>query len=367
MIALQVRKLAPSTKISQQDLVDYINAYTLVSSYVYGFTNASVSSLQDPPVWYSSFEQNFGVAKGHAMQWNDSIVSQLLSVPQNLCDMNTLVQAKFTHISDLLQQLQTNPQDGTAKQELIDQLNHIHDRIVSETDACTQLLQSIQQFDENTRNDYAVLKQGLDECLQQLEVDEAEMTRLKNEIATLKQDIQSCSDKLTAAEVGGGISIFICVVGIVIGASTAGAGATLVGIGVSGLTASIGTIIAMNQEIHEDQKKITDDTAQLSAISNDVIALSGNTEVLQQVCTANQAAQEALKKVISLWTEFALNLKNLRGEIEVMEDDLSSQDINGAISELAQIQKDWNELDSFAGQLVDINYQYNPTVNKIGQ
>ena len=246
-------------------------------------------------------------------------------------------------------------------------MNHIHDRIVSETDACTQLLQSIQQFDENTRNDYAVLKQGLDECLQQLEVDEAEMTRLKNEIATLKQDIQSCSDKLTAAEVGGGISIFICVVGIVIGASTAGAGATLVGIGVSGLTASIGTIIAMNQEIHEDQKKITDDTAQLSAISNDVIALSGNTEVLQQVCTANQAAQEALKKVISLWTEFALNLKNLRGEIEVMEDDLSSQDINGAISELAQIQKDWNELDSFAGQLVDINYQYNPTVNKIGQ
>ena len=63
MIALQVRKLAPSTKISQQDLVDYINAYTLVSSYVYGFTNASVSSLQDPPVWYSSSRIS-GLPKG---------------------------------------------------------------------------------------------------------------------------------------------------------------------------------------------------------------------------------------------------------------------------------------------------------------
>ncbi|PWK11269.1 HBL/NHE enterotoxin family protein [Tumebacillus permanentifrigoris] len=365
MIAHQVRKLAPSTEVSQQVLVDYINACTLVSAYVYGFTNASVTALQDPPVWFSSFVQKFGIAKGHALQWNSSIVPQLLVVPQNVSDMNKLVQSKLTHISELLKQLQANPQDTAAKQEILNQLDNIHDRIVSESALCTQLTQSIETFNVNTRNDYGILKQGLDACLHQIDVDEAEMSRLKREIETLTADIQACSTKLTASEVGAGISIFICLVGIVVTVETAGAGATLIGVGVTGLTGSIGAIIALKQQIQADQSQISKDTANLNTISCDVIALSANTEMLQQVCTANQQAQQALNNITSLWNGFAVGLKELRREIEVLEADLATQDINGAISELALVQNDWNQLDTFAGQLADIDYKYNPNINNI--
>lgn len=365
MNAHQVRQLAISSEISQQALVDYINACTLVSSYVYGFTNSSVSVLQEPPVWFASFVQQFGISKGHAMQWNSSIVPQLLMVPQNVCDMSRLVQAKLTHISELLTKLQANPQDASAKQEILNQLDNIHDRITSESDLCTQLLQSIQTFDVNTRNDYAVLKQGLDGCQNQLQVDEAEMDRLKREIDTLTADIQACSTKLTVAEVGLGISIFVCLVGIIVSVETAGAGMTLVGVGVSGLTGSVGAIITLNQQIHADQNQITQDTAHLNTLTSDVLALSANTQMLQQVCTANQEAQEALKSIISLWNGFAVNLKDLSKEIEVMEEDLNSQDIKGAISEMALVQQDWNQLNTFAGQLSEVDYKYNPDINTI--
>ncbi|MED4728369.1 HBL/NHE enterotoxin family protein [Aneurinibacillus migulanus] len=365
MITLQVKTLGLHTDDVKQQLVDYLNACNLVSSYAYGFTNAKLSPLDNPPAWYSSFMEDFGIAKGHAMQWNSSIVPQLLSVPQNLCDMNQIVQAKFRTITQLLTQWQENPQDKTIQTEISDQLDSLYNRVTEEEDICTQLLSSIQEFDHNIQADYLTLKQGLDDSLHQLDSDQAEINRLKKEIDNLTEEIEANRTLLTVAEVGMGISIFVCIVGIGVGIATGGAYLAIVGVGVSGMIASIGTTITMSMKIQADQNKIAADSAELDSLSRDVLVLSANAETLKKLCAANQQAQEALLTIKSLWNEFAKNIKNLHKEINIVEADVSASDITGAIAEFVLVQKDWNELDAFSNQLVNINYQYNPNIQQI--
>ncbi|MFD2170612.1 HBL/NHE enterotoxin family protein [Tumebacillus lipolyticus] len=361
----QVRALAPDSNIVKQQLVDYLNACTLVSAYVYGFTNATLAPLLDPPSWYSNFVSDFGVAKGHAMQWNSSIVPQLLEIPQSVSGMNNIVQSKFNRITDLLKQWQANPSDTALQQEILDQLDSLHQRVVSESADCSQLLESIRTYNTNTQNDYVTLKQGLDDTEHQLDEDKAEMERLQAEIQSLTDEIQKLNTKLTVAECGIGVSIFICLVGITVGVATGGASTTVISVGVSGLSASVKGTISMSKQIKADQAKITEDTAELDTLTQDVTVLTAQTQTLEQLCAANLQAQQALIVINDVWTQFAAALKELSKEIETMEADVTVENINGALAEFVLVQKEWNEIDEFAAQLAQINYEYDPVIQEI--
>ncbi|WP_157729303.1 HBL/NHE enterotoxin family protein [Tumebacillus algifaecis] len=361
----QVRALAPDSDNVNQQIVDYLNACTLVSAYVYGFTNATLAPLLDPPSWYSRFVSDFGVAKGHAMQWNSSIMPQLLEIPQSVCDMNNIVQSKFNRITDLLQQWQANPSDTALQQEILEQLDSLHERVVSETVACSQLLQSLRTYNTNTQNDYVILKQGLDDTEHQLEADKEEMERIQAEIQALTDEIQKLNTQLTVSVIKIGVSIFICVVGIVVGVATAGGSTVVVSVGVSGLTSSVKNTISLSKQIQADQAKITEDTAELDKLAQDVTVLTAQTNTLEQICDANLQAQQALIVITDVWTTFADALKELKKEIEVMEANVTVENINGALAEFVLVQNEWNEINTFAAQLAQINYVYDPEIEEI--
>lgn len=69
--------------------------------------------------------------------------------------------------------------------------------------------------------------------------------------------------------------------------------------------------------------------------------------------------------ITDVWTTFAAALKELSKEIEVMESDVTVDNINGALAEFVLVQNEWNELDAFAVQLAQINYVYDPVIQEI--
>ncbi len=356
--------LAPNASLAQDSIVDYINACNTVSAYSYQFANASLTALQKPPEWYGEFVAQFGIAKGHAMEWSDSLIKNMIDIPQTIVDSNTIINGKFKAINQDLKDLQKDPTDQDVIDDLKRNLERIHDRVNDDLDSMNELIKDLKEFGDTLADDYNTLDSGIGQLNSAEQADEAEVKRLQQEIQNLQDEIKKYNELLTASEIGIGVGIFVTLVGVVVGVATGGAGWAVCAVGVIGVGASItGTVLA-SEKIQADQLKIGQDAADLDAYNKDLVVLNTEITTLNQLVAANQAAQEALVNVTKLWQDMADSTKQLLDELDKAESDVTSN-LTQCSQDVQTAQDEWKALEQFCEQLTKIDYKFDPTVQNI--
>ncbi|PWK11266.1 HBL/NHE enterotoxin family protein [Tumebacillus permanentifrigoris] len=365
-IMTQFSKLAPKNKdLAKENLVDYVNACNKVSAYSFAFTKSNLSPLSIPPAGYSDFVQQFGHAKGNAMEWSNSIIPNMIAIPQAIVDSNRIVQAKFNNILSDLADLAKHPNDKDDLEDIKSNLESILTRAQGEYDSTVSLIGNFDSYSSTLESDYKILSDGLDKLNNATETDQAEVKRLTDEISALNDEINKLNQYLTAAEVGLGVSIFIAAVGIVVGVATGGAGFILTAAGVVGIGGSIAGIVLANAQIHADQKKIGEDTSKMNDYNKDLLVLNVETLSLKNLVQANQDARQALVIVSNVWKDLCEGTKNLIDILHHAESDVATN-INQATDEIKQAQADWNDIEKFAALLVNVDYNFDPNVHQLG-
>ena len=361
--------LAPKNKdLAKENLVDYQNAVNKVAAYSHAFSNSSLSYLNHPPAGYSAFMDQFGVAKGHTKEWADSIIMNLVSVPQGIVDSNQIIQGKFRNILEDLQDLADDPNDPDVIADLKTNLSRILTRAQDEQKNITSLINQITTYTANLEQDYTTLNAGLTMLNQATQADQETVKRLNDEIAALKEEIKQLNQYLTAAEIGLGVSIFVTAVGVVVGVATGGAGFVISAVGVVGIGASIAGIVLANQKIHADQVKIGQDASALDDYNKDLLVLNAETANLKTLTQANQEACQALEAIGSLWQDLSASTQTLLDTLHQAETDagnLTNEPLELLKDEINKALAEWNELEKFAQQLTGINYNIDPNVHNL--
>lgn len=358
--------LAPKNRdLAKENLVDYFNACNTVSAYSYAFTKSNLSPLIKPPAGYSDFVQQFGKAKGNAMEWSQSIISNMIAIPQSIVDSNRIIQAKFNNIMSDLKDLAKHPNDKDDIEDIKENLESILTRANGEHDSITDLLKQFDSYSATIEQDFKTLSDGLDMLNNAVEADKNEVKRLTDEINALNDEIKSLNQYLLASEIGLGLSIFVTVIGVVVGVATGGAGFILSAAGVVGIGGSIAGIILANEKIHEDQKKIGEDTSNLNDYNQDLLVLNVETGSLAKLVKANEEARKALVAVSSLWKDLGDSTQTLIDVLNQAETDIT-KDIDKATKEINDALADWNDLEKFADSMTKIDYKFDDTVHNLG-
>ncbi|ASS73579.1 hypothetical protein CIG75_00375 [Tumebacillus algifaecis] len=362
--ATQFEALAPNSSLAQDSIIDYINACNTVSAYSYSFANSSLIALKKPPEWYSDFVAQFGVAKGNAMQWNTSLIPNMIAIPQMIVDSNRIITAKFNNINQDLKDLEKYPNDKDVIDDLKQNLKSIYNRVNGDLDSINGLIQDLQTFAETLKNDYSTLNVGIEQLNSAEEANEAEVKRLQQEIQDLQDEIEKYNQIMTASVIGVGVSIFVTLVGIVVGVATGGIGWAIVPVGIIGVGASTAGIVIASSKIQAAQLQIGKDAADLDAYNEDLVVLNTEIETLSKLITANEAAQEALVDVSKLWQDMADSTKQLLDDLEKAESEVTS-DLAQCSQDVQSAQNEWNALEQFCEQLTKIDYRFDPNVQNI--
>lgn len=353
--------LAPNASLAQDSIVDYINACNTVSAYSYQFANASLSVLLKPPAGYNDFVTQFGVAKGHAMEWNTSLIPQMIAIPQMIVDSNRIITTKFNNINlDLKDDLS----DPDVMDDLIKNLENIQKRVNGDLDSMNGLIKDLQTFGDTLANDYNTLDSGIGQLNSAEQADEAEVKRLQQEIQNLQDEIREYNQLLTASEVGIGVSIFVTLVGVVVGVATGGAGWAVCAVGVIGIGASVTGTVLLSEKIQEDQNQLGQDAGNLDAYNQDLVVLNSEITTLKQLIVANQKAQDALVNVTKLWQDMADSTQQLLDELKKAESDATSN-LPQCSQDVQTAQSEWNALEQFCEKLTKIDYKFDPEVQNI--
>lgn len=341
--------LAPTAFTSQQ-LADYQNAVSEVSAYVYAFTNATVPPLKQPPDWYATFNQQFAIAKGQAMAWTNTIVPQMIMIPNSIKDWSATVNAYFTTISICIQNNDTS--------DAINKLNQLLAMARSEQTTVQNLQSLLGTFGRNLISSAANLDYSEQLALAAVANDRAKIDQINQQINALKAQIQTNNQWFTYSEIGIATSVWVCMVGIALVVATGGAALPIavVVVGVIGLGGSIVSTVVANQSIKSAQQNIQGLTQTLSALSQDVICLTQITQTLDDLITKNQAAEQALVTVNQSWQTVANNIQTLINDLQQTETDIG--DTTQALTDLQNAQQDWNNLSAAATQLANVGYEY---------
>ncbi|MED4728372.1 HBL/NHE enterotoxin family protein [Aneurinibacillus migulanus] len=357
--------LAPSNlSLTQENLTDYLNACNIVSAYSYAFNKSSIKPLNNPPSWYSDFVSEFGVAKGHANEWNDSLIDNMMEIPRAIVDGNRIIQAKFRNITSDLKDLKKDPNDQDVLDDLNTNLQRIYDRANDEYESICGLIDDFNRYQNTLLTDYNTLSQNIVKLNEASEADKDAVMKLQNEIDSLTQEIQTYNQILTASEIGIGVSIFVSLVGVVAGFATGGAAWAIVPVGVIGIGASVAGTVLASEKIREAQIRIGQDTANMSSYNQDLTVLNVEVNNLKQLNAKNQDAQRALVDVSKLWKDLRDSSSTLLQALTQTKSDVIN-DLDKAVKDIEDAQNDWNELENFAVKMTNIDYKFSPSVQTI--
>lgn len=358
--------LAVSAPPTQQQIVDYVNAANVVSAYVYAITNTNMAPLNNAPNWYASYTEAFATAKSHAMLWTNSIIPEMMTVPQTIVNYNALFNAQMSVIEGDLQLLISDPSNQQALTSLTNTLQLMRTNVNAQNAALLQLQADLATFSGNLAPDAQTLQQIATQALQTAGADQATIDALTQQIAQLQSEIQAQQTLLTVSEIGMAVSVFIGCVGI--GLALAGmpwAGGALIVVGVVGLGASIAGTVILSKQIQAEQQVIKNDTQQINSLNQDITYLNSMNLQFEQLVQQNQAAQEAVVTVQQMWANLEDDLQVLIDDLNTGAADASSGDYADALMQMQAAANAWNEVDEFAQAVVGISYTYDPNVQQI--
>jgi hypothetical protein len=345
---------------AKENLVDYTNAVAKVNSYAYAITQTSLPVLNQPPQNYADFTTEFTPAKANVLVWTDSIFANMLAFPQVIVNAEFLFDLNESNLQQTLTYLKTHPDDAKAKNALNGILTQIQENIKAQITAVEDIETTLNKFATQLGTDAATLSDLAKKALDAAGADQSQIAHFISEIDKLNDDINKCNKLLTVAEIGIAVSIFVDLVGIAVavipGAQVAGA--AIIIFGLIGLGSSIAGAVVLNREIQEDKTIIDNDRQQISQLNQDVIALQAVNKQFEYLLTANQAAQEALTTIKTMWTDLDNDLADIIKDLTDIGTDVTSADYAKALTDLTAVQTAWNDVVTFAEALQGISYKW---------
>jgi hypothetical protein len=350
-----------SSQPTQQQLVDYANAVAVVNNYAYAITNQSLPVLDYPPDNYASFTTKFGPAKQHALNWSSNLFVEMLQLPQTIQQQAAdLFNLEATMIGAYLDVLVADPSNADAKTGLGKSLTALQAVIGQQVTSIETIETGLTQFSTDIYSDAQILTGIAQDATADAGADQTQITKIQGDISTLQGQIATAQTLLTVSAIGIGLSIFVGCIGAVVcfipGAQAIGIGMIVAAVG--GTAASIAGTVIESEAIKSMQNQIDSDQQQITGLNQDIVLLNGVSTQFTNLYNANQAAQNALTTIKTMWT-------NLDSEIEAVKTDLADVANDATSAAYAQAQTDfgnaqtaWADVVAFAEALSGIDYKW---------
>lgn len=339
--------LAPDTSNTQTQLTTTLNANTVITAYTHALQNVQLQPLAGQQSWYDVFNTNLKLAQQHAQVWIDTLGPAVFAtIPQSIINYSNTFTPATNEILQILNQIEGVP-TPTQQKDINDLINAILVTLQKEQGTLTETYTSLQNFMTTVQADHTALLSGQNSAQAQVQIDQTQLAKIQAKINSIQQKIQSDSQKALISEIGLGVAIFVTIAAIALTVATGGIAAPVaIAVGVVGIGAAIaGTVIfskEVNQDfddLYEEQKELTEEQAQVSA-------LSGITTAINSLVTANEAATQALSDVLNTWSVLEKKLQSVVSDLQNAE----ASDVPAIIEalDIQAAQLAWSQLVTFA-------------------
>jgi hypothetical protein len=317
--------------------------------------------LEYPPDNYGSFATKFAPAKQHALNWSSNLFVLMLQLPQTIQQQTAdMFNLESTMIGSYLDILVDDPTNATAKQGLAKALTALQSVIAAQVTSIETIESGLTQFSTDIYGDAQNLTGIAQDATDDSGADKTQITKINDDISTLQGQIATAQTLLTISAIGIGVSIFVGCIGAVVcfipGAQGIGIGLIVAAVG--GTAASIAGTVIESESIKAMQNQIDSDQNQITGLNQDIILLNGVSTQFTNLYNANQAAQNALTTIKTMWTNLDSEIEAVKTDLADTANDATSAAYSQAQTDFGNAQTAWADVVAFAEALSGIDYQW---------
>lgn len=344
--------ISVDVKKAKDAFADHLDHLSIVTSYSHAMTNLVINPVTTPPEsWYTSLNQNLGVAKTHAMTWLTDIAPKLgATVPQTILNYNnTFVEAAKAIQKILEGKTSLSQQEKNDVLALIEvTLDTVNEQVSEVGSIKTKLVTLATDFQADHEN----LVAGQNGAAKAVELAEADRVRMEGRVAELQTKLEQTRARVTAAGIGLGLAIFVAVAAFALAAVTGGAGLLVVGaVGVLGVGTAATFTGIFTREISDLLSEIHDEQTRLENKKRQVAALGGIRDTVKSLKDKNEAAKSSLTQIQTMWETLAAKLDAAQKSLKKSQTDTM---VTLQRMHIGEALKSWNDTAEWAKKIQDL-------------
>lgn len=344
--------VAIRTEEAQTVLAEQLDSLSVVTSYSHSLTNININPVTSPPEsWYTTLNENLGIARGHGQTWLTDIAPKVGStIPQSLINYNNTFNAAAEEILRILGNKQVLSQ--SEKNDIIALIEATLDVLNDERSQIAAVDTKIKTLADDFLADHGRLVTGQTGAAVAVQLARAEQLKIETKIQELQSKLDTARQKVTAAGIGLGLSIFIAVAAFALAVATGGAGLVVVGaVGVIGVGVAATFTGIFTAEISGLVNEIAERQTALSNTKRQVAALSGLVDTVSTLKTKNEDAKRALGNIQTMW-------QTLADKLDAVIKDLKGNKVDAAVAiqrmNLGKARTAWSQTAEFAQKVQDL-------------
>jgi hypothetical protein len=336
-----------STPIDQQ-LADAFNSNNAVMAYVLGLTNTNLPTMTPEPDWYAAFATQLSNAKTTALEWQNGITPNLISIPQNIVNYAMIFSANMITINQAVAILQSDPTNPQAMSAITNSLAGLLTATNSQSTAAQTTQGQISAFATSLVSDASAMATAIQNAMTTVGVDQAQIAMLQADINALQDEIATFQVVVTASAIAAGVSLFA---GAVLAIFSFGVG---LAIGIIGFAAGLTTALVANHEIQVDTAKVQADMLSMSDLNQQITALTVLQSNLTTLIQLSNAAGTQVQLLMDAWSQLESEITAVITDLNSAETDINN--LTALQADLNRANADWQTLQAYASTMAGIQY-----------
>lgn len=329
-------------------ITDYQTNVITVCMYAASVLKSSLPTLMTPPPDWESFQTAYSSASAAALNWTNSVMGQLLSMPQSVQSYHKNITSLLSDASDQAALLVINPNDSSAQQQLAGDLTQLSGVFNLVATFIASAADSIEAFDNMLPQQAADLQLIATNSLQAANADQAEIMQLQDAIDALNDQI-----KQDAIAIG-------ALVGVDAVAIVLGTVATIAAFPVGALTwllfvpiiAVATTFLALDAyDIQQCKQNIDAAKAQMSGLTAECAVLQATSSNFSTLATQSQNMGDVVQAVLEAWQTLEADMSQAINDINQTITDEGLLNWSDVATDLATATNDWQATYQQAGSL----------------
>jgi DNA repair exonuclease SbcCD ATPase subunit len=350
--------LADAQTAYKQNVVTVNNLLTSV-------LNSSLPTPTELPVIppdYADYATALEGAQQCAYDWVNTVMARLLSVPAEVQDYNTVINALLQDAQSQLSILVSSPADQTALDLLTKDLKNLSTQLNMVTVFISSAITSIQKVNDQLPTAAANLQSIADKSLHDAAIDQADLDKLNTEIANLKDEISTLSAQI--AEFA-----FVDAAAITLGlvASIAAWPVGLTSWIVLGPVVAVATTyIALDSvKLVNDKNLLQADQDRASDLYNSEVVLNSLAANFSSLASQTTAIEANLQSILNEWQTLENEVNSAISDINKATQDTTSANYIAVMNDINDAITEWNLAYAQAG-ILNITLNVNTAPLKVG-
>lgn len=359
-----MKQLIVASDATKQMVVDYINASNEVCKYAQSIMAANLPALVTPPANYGDYANTLAKSKEDASVWMDEVVPDFNAIPTAFINFNSLIQSQLSEIQNALDQLQTDPGNQTAIQNIKDAIGKLIPETAGIQKTLSGLDSNISEYQGDIQPDATNLNQLTQQIATAEKADQAAIAQIQGVFNDLQSLVNERNKMVTLDTLSNfDMGIFLAVVGIAVGIAFSGAAGIIIG-GIVGIGGAAYTTFDPVHTEPDFQQTLQDIQDEMNNVNAEIGMMNSTVGLLQQLSTTlttlvdnSNDASEQIKTILSFWQRQESDLTALVGDIDqILSDADNPADIDQCLSDIANAQNSWSDVDDFMQQIQNITY-----------